>query len=64
MKFGSLILISFPSNAQINSRKIERDRDRGTETEKQEIELGKEKLKMLDDFKINCICSSIGELEF
>jgi hypothetical protein len=60
MKFGSLIWIAFPSNAQINSRKTERDK----ETEKQEIEPGKEKPKMLDYFKINCICSSFGEPDF
>jgi hypothetical protein len=102
MKFGSLILIAFPFNAQINSRKMEsgreteserqrgretemqrdreaeRQRDRETErqigrkaetqrdreTEKQEIEPGQEKPKMLDYFKINCICSSFGEPDF
>jgi hypothetical protein len=31
--------------------------------EKQEIEGGKEKPKVLDCFEINCICSSLGELE-
>jgi hypothetical protein len=35
---------------------MERDR----EAEKQDIEPGKEKPKMLDYFKINCICSSLG----
>jgi hypothetical protein len=38
MKFGSLILIAFPSNVQINSRKMERDREaerENRETEKQ-----------------------------
>jgi hypothetical protein len=49
MKFGFLILIAFPSNAQINSRKMER----GRETEKQDIEPSKEKPKVLDYFKIN-----------
>jgi hypothetical protein len=33
------------------------------ETSKHEIEPGKEKPKMLDYFKINCICSSLGEPE-
>jgi hypothetical protein len=60
MKFGFLILIAFPSNAQINSRKMER----GREIEKQDIEPSKEKPKMLDCFKINWICSSFGEPAF
>jgi dephospho-CoA kinase len=39
MKFGSVIWISFPSNAQINAREMERDREterqRDRETERQ-----------------------------
>jgi hypothetical protein len=40
----------------------ERQGDR--ETEKQKIELDKEKPKMLNYFEINCICSSLGEPKF
>jgi hypothetical protein len=66
MKFGSVILIAFPSNAQINSPKMEKDREteREKETEKHEIELDKEKPKRLNYFEINCICSSFGEPKF
>jgi hypothetical protein len=68
MKFGFLILIAFPSNVQINSRPMESDgeteRQRDKETKKQEIEPSKEKQKMMDYFKINCICSSFGDADF
>jgi hypothetical protein len=46
-----LILIALSSNAKINSRKIERE----TKREKQEIESGKEKSKVMHCFERNDI---------
>jgi hypothetical protein len=43
--------------------KTRRSEMRGKLREKQKIESGKQKAKVLDCFEVKCICSSLGESE-